>query len=160
MFYNIINNITYRYREVFMEKRKTVTFIGHSDCYDITEQMIMSIIEQLIFQGAYEFLSGGQGGFDRLCAYCVYKLKTKYPHIKNNLVIPYLSFNIFNKEIFDCIIYPEGFENLYFKSAIIAKNDYLIKNSSYAICYIRHHWGGAGKTYEKAKENGLFIIDI
>ena len=39
----------------------------------------------------------GQGGFDRLCGHCVYELKKEYPHINNYLVIPYLSFNVYNR---------------------------------------------------------------
>ena len=41
---------------------------------------------------------------------CVFELKSKYPFVQNHLVIPYLSFNIFDKSIFDSIIHPEGFE--------------------------------------------------
>ena len=143
-----------------MEKSKTATFIGHSDCNEISKTAIKNEIEKLIDMGIYNFISGGQGGFDRLCARCVYELKQAYPQIKNYLVIPYLNFNIFIKEIFDCIIYPEGLEKLYFKSAIVAKNNYLIENSRYAVCYIRHSWGGAAMTYEKAKSKGITILDI
>lgn len=71
-----------------------------------------------------DFLSGGQGGFDRLCGRCVYELKKEYPHINNYLVIPYLSFNVYDKELFDSIIYPDGFEKYNFKSAIPARNRY------------------------------------
>ncbi len=97
-----------------MIKSKTATFIGHSECYGISDEQITKTIERLILQGVCEFLTGGQGRFDNLCAQCVHKLKYKYPHIKNNIVIPYLNFNIFNKDVFDCMIYPEGFENLHF----------------------------------------------
>ena len=143
-----------------MKNETTATFIGHSDCIGISEEKVIMEIEGLILRGVTEFLNGGQGGFDRLCAYCVWKLKKKYPHIKNNIVIPYLSFNIFDKEIFDCIIYPEGFEKLHFKSAIVAKNRYLIDNSGYALCYIRYPWGGAARTYERAAEKGLMLIKL
>lgn len=143
-----------------MKKETTATFIGHSDCHTVLKTVVKKEIERLINMGAYNFISGGQGGFDRLCARCVYELKQKYPYIKNYLVIPYLNFHIFDKGIFDCIIYPEGFEKLHFKAAIIAKNNYLIDNSSYALCYIRHTWGGAAMTYEKAKSKGITILDI
>ena len=48
------------------------------------------------------------------------------PHIKNYLVIPYLSFNVYDKELFDSIIYPDGFEKYNFKSAIPARNRYMV----------------------------------
>lgn len=66
-------------------------------------------------------MSGGQGGFDRLCGRCVYELKKEYPHISNYLVIPYLSFNVYNSELFDSIIYPDDFEKYHFKAAIPAR---------------------------------------
>lgn len=143
-----------------MKIETTATFIGHSDCYRLSKTVVKSEIEKLINMGIYNFISGGQGSFDRICARCVYELKAQYPQIKNYLVIPYLNFRVFDKEIFDCIIYPEGFEKLHFKAAIIAKNNYLIDNSSYALCYIRHTWGGAAKTYKKAIDENLTIIDI
>ena len=82
------------------------------------------------------------------------------PHIKNYLVIPYLSFNVHDKELFDSIIYPDGFEKYNFKSAIPARNRYMVDNSGYAICFVTHSWGGAAKTYERAKKRKLQIINL
>ena len=36
----------------------------------------------------------------------------------------------------------------------------MVDNASYAICYVNHGWGGAAKTYERAKKKGLNIINI
>ena len=64
---------------------KTVTFCGHSDLSAEETQKIRerlhTEIEKLIRQGATEFLLGGYGGFDRMCATVVLALKEKYPHI-------------------------------------------------------------------------------
>lgn len=90
----------------------------------------------------------------------VYEMKIKYPYIQNLLVIPYLNFNIKEVKYFDSIIYPDGFEKYYFKSAIPKRNNYLVENSSYAICYITHLWGGAATTYKKALKNGVIIINV
>lgn len=75
----------------------TVTFIGHSDCYSVKYQELENVIRCLIEDGATEFLSGGMGSFDWMAARAVYTLKKEYPHIQNNLVIPYLTFNIQEK---------------------------------------------------------------
>ena len=128
-----------------MALETTATFIGHNE---------------LIKKGVTDFLSGGQGGFDRLCGRCVYELKKEFPHINNYLVIPYLSFNVYDKELFDSIIYPDGFEKYNFKSAIPARNRYMVDNSGYAICFVTHSWGGAAKTYERAKKKKLKIINL
>jgi len=109
---------------------------------------------------AYTFLSGGMGSFDWLCARAVYDLKNEYPKIKNYLVIPYLTFNVLNRDIFDEIIYPDGFEKYHFKAAIPKRNKYLIDNSAYAICYVTHGWGGAAQTYKYAQKQNISIINI
>ena len=73
------------------ENMKTVTFCGHSKLYDDKSTLQNSLkteIEKLILQGAYEFLLGGYGEFDILCAETVKELKNSYPHIKSVLVIP------------------------------------------------------------------------
>ena len=139
---------------------KTVVFIGHNECYEMFIEKLESTIISCIENGATHFISGGQGGFDRICAGTVNRLKGKYPFIKNLLVIPYLSFNIFDKELFDEVIYPDGFEKYYFKAAIIEKNKYMVDNSQIAICYVKREYGGAYKTYTYAKKKNLEIINL
>lgn len=142
-----------------MNKEKTATFIGHSECYKVADERIKQEIIKLIDLGVINFISGGQGNFDRKCAYIVHKLKKSYPDIRNILVIPYLTFK-YDKDLFDEIIYPEGFEYKHFKSAIPARNKYLVDNSNYAICYISYNFGGAFKTYNIAIKNKLNIINL
>ncbi|MGN1112177.1 MAG: SLOG family protein [Acutalibacteraceae bacterium] len=143
-----------------MDLNKTAAFIGHSECYGLSEAKIKNAILELIAKGVTVFLNGGQGGFDRLCAKCVFDIKKSYPQIKNYIVIPYLSFKVFNEKYFDSVIYPNNFEKYNFKAAIPARNRYLVDNSGYAICYINHNWGGASKTYERAKKKHLQIINL
>ncbi len=139
---------------------KTAVFIGHSECYNLSRELVKKIIIKHINIGVINFLNGGQGEFDRLCAYCVYELQKKYANIKNYIVIPYISFSIFDKKIFDEIIFPDNFEKYYFKSAILERNKYMVENSSYAICYINHSWGGAAKTFKLALKRDLKIYNF
>ena len=139
---------------------KTATFIGHGECWGVDKEKVRAAAEELIQKGVETCLSGGMGGFDWLGARVVYELKEKYPHIKNILVIPYLTFNVRNKDLFDEILYPDGFEKYHFKAAIPKRNRFLVDNSKYAICYVTHGWGGAAQTYEYAKKHGLNIVDI
>lgn len=143
-----------------MSKDRTATFIGHSECYGIDEGQVRREISKLIENGVTDFISGGMGNFDWMCARIVFDLKKKYPQIRNYLVIPYLSFNIREPKYFDSVVYPEGFEKYHFKAAILARNRYLIDNSSYAICYVTYGWGGAAQTLERAKKKGLAIINL
>lgn len=135
-------------------------FIGHSECYGLSDKDVRTAIVAAINDGVTEFLSGGMGSFDWMCARQVRLLKSEYPVIKNYLVIPYLTFNPASKEYFDEIIYPEGFEKYHFKSAIPARNRYMVDNAQYAICYINHTWGGAYKTYSRAEKKNLAIINL
>lgn len=143
-----------------MVREKTATFIGHKQCYGVTKESVRKEIEKLIQAGVTDFLSGGMGSFDWLCAKVVYDLKKDYLYINNYLVIPYLTFNILEKEYFDSIIYPEGFERYHFKAAIPARNKYLVDNAAFAICYVTHDWGGAAQTYVRAVKKGLTIINL
>ncbi len=139
---------------------KTVVFIGHSECYGMSINELENVIVECIKNGATQFLSGGQGGFDRTCASVVFKLKSIYPHINNILVIPYITFNVFNKNIFDEIIFPTDFEKYHYKSAIPQRNKYMVTRSDAAICFVHHSWGNAAKTYELAKKLKLQIINL
>ncbi len=139
---------------------KTAVFIGHDDCYNLSKEELKRIIIECIHNGVTNFLSGGQGGFDRACATAVFELKSNYPQIKNILVIPYLTFRVFDKDIFDEIVFPENFEKYYFKAAIVQRNRYMVKSADIAICYIQHSWGNAVKTYEFAKRRNLKMINL
>ena len=110
-----------------MGKEATATFIGHKECYGVQAEDVRREVEKLIASGVTDFLNGGMGGFDWMCARVVFDLKKSYPQIRNYLVIPYLTFNIAEPKYFDDIIYPEGFEKYHFKAAIPARNRYLVE---------------------------------
>ena len=143
-----------------MSRETTATFIGHKECYGVNSVDVRAEIIKLIEAGVTDFMSGGMGSFDWMCARIVYDLKKIYPQINNYLVIPYLTFTILEEKYFDSIVYPEGFEKYHFKAAIPARNKYLVDNSAYALCYVTHGWGGATQTYERAVKKGLTIINL
>lgn len=142
-----------------MNKEKTALFIGYSSIFINIDDLIKKEIIKLIHKGIDTFLNGGMGGFDLMCARCINQLKEEYPHIKHYLVIPYLSFNRCEREMFDDTIYPE-LEKYHYKFAIPKRNQWMIENSSYALCYIDHDWGGAIKTYRMAVKKKLNVINI
>ncbi len=141
-------------------REKTAVFIGNNECFGLPKGKLEKTIIECIERGITVFLSGGQGGFDRMAAGAVHKIKSGYPNIKNVLVIPYLSFNVFNKEIFDEIIYPADFEKYHYKAAIPQRNKYMVENAEVAICYVKDFMGGAGVTYAYAKQIGLKIMEL
>lgn len=60
-----------------------VTFCGHSEI----AKKLNIIIKDLISKGATEFLLGGYGDFDILCAKTVRSRKQYYPNIKGILIL-------------------------------------------------------------------------
>ena len=63
-----------------MALETTATFIGHNECFGLSAEKLKNTIRELIKKGVTDFLSGGQGGFDRLCGRCVYELKKELQH--------------------------------------------------------------------------------
>ena len=78
-----------------MSKENTAVFIGHNECYGVTSEQIKEAIVSLIDKGVTEFLSGGQGGFDRLCGRCVYELKKE--------VSTYKQFSRYSLSVVQCV---------------------------------------------------------
>lgn len=145
-----------------MNKESTAVFIGNRDCYGVNTESIRNAIIYAIKSGINTFLNGGQGYFDEICATIVYQLKQEYPNIKNILVIPYRNFKIFNKDIFDEIIYPfDEFEESYlsYRAAIPKRNRIIVSWSSMTISYVYRN-GGASITLDLARKNKLEIIDL
>lgn len=138
----------------------TVTFCGHSKIkYDLnTEQKLLYIIENLILKDATEFLFGGYGNFDILCAKVVKELKDKYPYIKSTLVIAYLN-RKYDSSLYDDTVYPP-IENTPLRFAILKRNQWMVQNSQILIAYVQNDWGGAAKTLLYAKKNKKKVINL
>lgn len=141
-------------------KEKTCVFIGHRDCIGVDKKILRKEIINLIEKGVTEFLIGGMGLFDSICGQTIRRLKRDFNDIKVILVIPYRLRNLkYLQTLYDEIVYPK-YDAVHFKSLIIERNQYMVKCSAYAICYVNRNYGGAVKTYNYAKKHNLEIIDI
>ena len=49
-------------------REKTCVFIGHRECYGVSLEQIEKELEHLIDRGITDFLCGGMGRFDWMCA--------------------------------------------------------------------------------------------
>ena len=138
----------------------TVTFCGHSEIHysEDIEQKLFDIVEELIKNGANEFLLGGYGNFDNLAAKALKKLKKKYAHINSILVIPYLD-RKYDLELYDSSVYPP-LEDVPQRFAISKRNEWMIQNSEFVVAYVKYSWGGAIKTLEFAQRKSKKIINI
>ena len=141
---------------------KTVTFCGHGNLsYAETERIRIRLkdeIETLILKGATEFLLGGYGDFDRLCAQTVSVLQRSYPYIHTVLVVPYLN-REYNTDFYDCTEYPP-IEAVPPRYAIVKRNEYMIDRADAVIAYVIYTFGGAWTTLEYARKRGKEFIKV
>ena len=142
---------------------KRVTFCGHSDlCGADNEEFrkrLYDEIEKQIKLGAEEFLLGGYGHFDILCAKKVKELKEKYPHVKSVLVIPYLDRKYDYPELYDLSEYPP-IEKTPKRYAILKRNEYMVQKADVVIAFVEHSWGGAAKTLDYAKRKKKTVVEL
>lgn len=142
------------------EKQTTATIIGHNECYDVDTDHLRTELIHLINSGVITFISGGTGGFDRLCARMIHELKKTFPHIRSYIIIPYLDQKIFEPSYFDGSEFPECLESVPYRFRICRRNRWMADNSAYAVCYVCRNFGGAAQTYRYAKKHSIQIIDI
>lgn len=138
----------------------TVTFCGHGKMYYdyTTENKLEKLVENLILDGADEFLLGGYGNFDKMSAKIVKKVQKRYPHIKSTLVIPYLD-RKYDLELYDSTVYPP-LENTPARLSIIKRNQWMVENAHIIISYVKYSYGGSWKTLSFAKQKNKKIIDL
>ncbi len=149
-------------------KNKVCCFAGHRDVYD-AENVLTALknkIEELITkENVTEFWVGNYGRFDGLAATCVRSLKTKYKGIKLVLVIPYITkqLNEYKEqyyEKYDKILMADIPISTPQQLKIIKCNEYMVSESDYLTCYVKHSWGGAAKTLEYAQKRNIQIINM
>ena len=137
-----------------------VTFCGHGkEKYgDEIRENIYNITDDLIKQGADEFLLGGYGNFDLMAARVVKPLKEKYPYIKSVLIVPYINRG-YDKDLYDYSEYPP-IENVPKRYAVLKRNEWTINKADVLIAYIKHDLGDAAKTLEYARKRKKKIINL
>ena len=144
------------------------SIFGHSEFIitsDIEEKLTNALEICINILNIYTFYVGGYGDFDKLSTYVLNKLKIKYPQIKIILVYAYLNNNLHNSdkifinEHYDCTIYP-NIEHIPKRYAIIERNKWIVKESSFIIFFVKHSWGGASKMLDYAKKKKIPFINI
>ena len=88
------------------------------------------------------------------------ELKEVYPNIRYTVVLAYMP-DSYIKEVYgEDTLFPDDMESVPKKYAISKRNDWMIKHSDYAVCYVHKITGGAAKFREKAEKKGLKVIDV
>ena len=137
-----------------------VTFCGHKDVFDAEtiKNRLISIVKQLIIEGADTFYLGGYGMFDTLAARVIHDLKPSFPDIRSLLIIPYINRN-YDISLYDETLYPP-LENVPMKFAIKRRNEWMVDRSEIVVSYVLHGWGGAATTLAYAERKKKRIIYI
>ena len=146
---------------MYMEKNKTCCFFGHREVTHNIKPKLTAIIEKLITEDSVtEFYVGHQGQFDSMVYSVLKELKAKYPHIRYTVVLAYMPDEHIKKVYGEDTLFPDGMESVPKKFAISKRNDWMIQQSGFAVCYVHKITGGAAKFREKCVRKKLKVIDI
>ena len=140
-------------------KEKTCCFFGHREVKHNIRDKLTTITERLITEdGIKEFYVGNQGQFDSMVYSVLKELKAKYPQFRYTVVLAYMPDEHIKELYGEDTLFPDGLENVPKKFAISKRNDWMIQQSSYVVCYVHKITGGASKFKEKAEKKGLILI--
>lgn len=155
-------------KEIIIEKAKTCSVTGHRVTYkDLNLEKLKEEFIKLIKDGYDTFLIGMALGFDTVCFQTLEKLREEN-NIKIIAVVPCKNqsykFTSEQKEEYQRMLQVAN-ETLYIsqeytKNCMIKRNDFLVKNSSSIVVYLRRDFGGTFYTYNKAKKENIKIIEI
>ena len=142
---------------------KSCFFIGHREADERLLPMLTAAIERLITEEQVSFFYvGGYGGFDRIAATAVKRMKLQHPEIILMLVLPYHPGEspIETPHGFDGTYYPEGLEKVPRRYAIVRANEIMVKQSDWLISYVRHGASNSSRILEYARKQGTACINI
>lgn len=144
-----------------MDKNKTCCFFGHREVIHNIRPKLTEIIEKLIFdEGVRDFYVGHQGQFDSMVYSVLKELKARYPQIRYTVVLAYMPDEHIKELYGKDTLFPDGLETVPKRFAISKRNDWMLKHSDIAVCYVWKVTGGAAKFKEKAEKKWLRVIDL
>jgi uncharacterized phage-like protein YoqJ len=155
-------------KELLIEKAKTCAVTGHRDLLkDLNIDLLRREFIKAINIGYNTFLVGMALGFDTICFQTLESLRKEY-NIKIIACVPCPSqsykFTIEQKIEYDRMIESSDDALLiseeYNKYCMKKRNDFMVNNCSLLICYLRRDFGGTFYTVNKAKKDGIKIIEI
>ena len=147
---------------------KTCCFTGHR-IMKITPELVQRLREAIIYvidKGVTKFYDGGAIGFDMLAAETVMELKTEYPNIKLNMLLPCPSkeqikgWNKSYEKMLKAADSVTVVSEHYTKDCMRRRNQQLVDLADCCICYCTNPRSGTGQTVRMAEEKGIPVINI
>ena len=143
-----------------MSECKSCFFIGHRDADERLLPRLELVVDRLIQEDNVRyFYVGGYGGFDRLAASAVRRMKQKYPDIALMLVLPYHPAERPTEAPagFDGTYHPDGLESTPKRYAIVRANRIMVDACDWLVCYVRHGASNSRKLLEYAQRRNRKI---
>ena len=143
---------------------KSCFFIGHREADERLLPRLELVIDRLIQEDRVRyFYVGGYGGFDRIAAAAVKRVKQKYSDITLMLMLPHHPAERPTEAPagFDGTYHPEGLENTPRRYAIVRTNQIMVDTCDWLVCYVRHGASNSRNLLEYARrreEKGLIQI--
>lgn len=136
-----------------MNNKKTCCFFGHREVTHNIREKLKATIEKLITEdNVTDFYVGHQGQFDSMAYSVLKELKAKYPQIRYTVVLAYMPDEQIKEVYGEDTLFPDGLESVPKRFGISKRNDWMIEQSGYAVCYVHKITGGAAKFREKAEK--------
>lgn len=136
-------------------------------CVSQYRDKLISIIKDLIEnKGVTQFYSGFRGDFDVYCSSVIYELKTRYPQIKNTMVLSYMPEHTSDPDY--AFRLPKYFDDSVYllerrvpmRLAIIETNKCLVDKVDCIVAGVITHSGGAYSALEYAYNRKKLIISV
>ena len=136
------------------------TFFGHKDTpLNVKEKLKVAILDLVDNHGVKNFLVGNNGNFDSMAQRVLKEVIRSRDDVTFSIVLSRIDEKALtdNQEM---TVFPEQLENVLARFAISKRNDWLIKNSDFAITFVKYTCTNAYKLMNKALKRGLFVVNI
>ena len=138
------------------------TFFGHHDYQGDNEDISVVLHDLICNKGVDTFYVGNQGNFDSSVLWVLRLLKGEYVNFRYFVVLAYHpAINRYSEFISsEETLLPEEIANVPARFGISKRNEWMIKNSEYAVVFVRNSVGGAAKYKLPAEKRGLEVINL
>ena len=121
---------------------------GHREVFENINGQVEEAVLMAIKDGCEIFYTGAMGQFDSLFSSAVRRAKKVYSHIKLICVKPYMTNDVntdrdYYNTMYDDVIIPDELAGIHYKTAIKARNRWIVDHSDIIIVYTIRDYGGA-----------------
>lgn len=158
-----------------MTREKTASFSGYrseklpdegmsgSNSIGALQTILRIAVEDLVLGGFTHFMVGMADGFDTMAAEAVLDVKQKHPLIHLIAILPFDdgrnhsdTYTSILSQCSDTVVVSQKAH----KGTYLTRNEYLVDNSSFLICYYDGRYGGTEYTVEYAQKNRVPVRNL